>query len=160
MDKVTGQCPQTTTFLERRRAEAVSNRGPSAYQPNALAHRVPAFRNVQPELPLQRGPAGAGRSKTSKQVNYTDWRQISVLHLLQIVMAGTEKFSLVLSCKSLHIWFLVHLVINIFFFDFGRLQENLHFLQKRQENTVTWCILVILTMLLSISCVIWWTIIV
>ena len=35
MDKVTGQCPQTTTFLKRR-AEAVSNRGPSAYQPNAL----------------------------------------------------------------------------------------------------------------------------
>ena len=36
MDKVTRQCPQTTTFSKRRRAEAVSNRGPSAYQPNAL----------------------------------------------------------------------------------------------------------------------------
>ena len=35
MDKVTGQCPQTTTFLKRR-AEAVSNRGPSAYQSNTL----------------------------------------------------------------------------------------------------------------------------
>ena len=35
MDKVTGLCPQTTTFLKRR-ADAVSNRGPSAYQPNAL----------------------------------------------------------------------------------------------------------------------------
>ena len=36
-DKVTRQCPQTTTFEEKgRRAEAVSNRGPSAYQPNAL----------------------------------------------------------------------------------------------------------------------------
>ena len=34
MDKVTGWCPQTTT--RERRAEAVSNRGPSAYQPNAL----------------------------------------------------------------------------------------------------------------------------
>ena len=33
-DKVTRQCPQTTTFEER--AEADSNRGPSAYQPNAL----------------------------------------------------------------------------------------------------------------------------
>ena len=63
-----------------------------------------------------------------------------VLHLLQIIMVGTEKFSLVLSCRFLHIWFLVHLVINIFVFDFGRLQKNLHFLQKRQENTVTWCI--------------------
>ena len=36
MDKVTRQCPQTTTFLRERRAEAVSNRGPSAYEPNAL----------------------------------------------------------------------------------------------------------------------------
>ena len=36
MDKVTRGCPQTTTFLKRKRAEAVSNRGPSAYQPNAL----------------------------------------------------------------------------------------------------------------------------
>ena len=36
MDKDTRQCPQTTTFWRERRAEAVSNRGPSAYQPNAL----------------------------------------------------------------------------------------------------------------------------
>ena len=35
-DKVTRQCPQTTTFEEKRRAEADSNRSPSAYQPNAL----------------------------------------------------------------------------------------------------------------------------
>ena len=35
-DKVTRQCPQTTTFEGKRRAEANSNRGPSAYQPNAL----------------------------------------------------------------------------------------------------------------------------
>ena len=34
-DEVTRQCTQTTTF-EDRRAEAESNRGPSAYQPNAL----------------------------------------------------------------------------------------------------------------------------
>ena len=34
--KVTRQCPQTTTFEGERRAEADSNRGPSAYQPNAL----------------------------------------------------------------------------------------------------------------------------
>ena len=43
MDKVTRQCPQTRDsvhkpqpFWRERRAEAVSNRGPSAYQPNAL----------------------------------------------------------------------------------------------------------------------------
>ena len=36
MDKVTRQCPQTTTFLKRKEAEAVSNWGPSTYQPNAL----------------------------------------------------------------------------------------------------------------------------
>ena len=42
----------------------------------SLPHRVSAFRNVQPELPLQRGPAGAGRGKTSNRVNYTDLRQM------------------------------------------------------------------------------------
>ena len=35
-DKVTRQCPQTTIVLRERRAEANSNRGPSAYQSNAL----------------------------------------------------------------------------------------------------------------------------
>ena len=35
-DKVTRQCPQTTIFFKRKRAEAVSNQGPSAYQPDAL----------------------------------------------------------------------------------------------------------------------------
>ena len=38
-DKVTRQCPQTTTFERERRAEAVSNRGPSAYQPYRLTAR-------------------------------------------------------------------------------------------------------------------------
>ena len=36
MDKVTGQCPQITTFLKRKESQTVSNRGPSAYQPSAL----------------------------------------------------------------------------------------------------------------------------
>ena len=35
-DEVTRQCLQTTTFWRERRAEADSNRGPSAYQPTAL----------------------------------------------------------------------------------------------------------------------------
>ena len=45
-------------------------------------------------------------------------------------MVRTEKLSRVLWCKFLDIWFLVHLTINIFIFDFGRLQAKLHFLQK------------------------------
>ena len=43
---------------------------------SVLSHRVSAFRNVKPELPLQRGPAGAGRSKMSIRLNYTDLRQM------------------------------------------------------------------------------------
>ena len=70
-------------------------------------------------------------------------------------MVGTGRFFRVLWSKFHEIWFLVHLIINIFMFDFGRLQAKLHFLQKRQENAVTWCSLVIVTMLLNISCVIW-----
>ena len=34
-EKVTRQCPQTTTF-EERKAEAESNRSPSDYQPNDI----------------------------------------------------------------------------------------------------------------------------
>ena len=51
-------------------------------------------------------------------------------------MAGTEKLSRVLWCKFLDISFVFvfckNLTINIFIFDFGRLQAKLHFLQKRQ----------------------------
>ena len=35
-DKATRHCPQTTIFLRETRAEADSNRGPSAYLPSAL----------------------------------------------------------------------------------------------------------------------------
>ena len=45
-------------------------------------------------------------------------------------------------------------IIIIFIFDFGRLQAKLHFLQKRQDNAVTWCNFILVTMLLNISCVI------
>ena len=58
-------------------------------------------------------------------------------------MVGTEKLSSVLWCKCLDIWFLVQLTINIFIYDFDGLQAKLHFLQKRQDNAVTWCILVL-----------------
>ena len=69
-------------------------------------------------------------------------------------MVGTGKLSRVLWCKFHDIWFLVQLTNSIFIFDFGRLQAKLHFLQKRQENAVTWGIGVIVTILLSISRVI------
>ena len=36
-DKVTRQCPQTTTFEEKKRAKADSNQSPSAYQPNTIS---------------------------------------------------------------------------------------------------------------------------
>ena len=40
-DVVTRRCPQTTTFEEEKRAEADSNRGPSAYHTRPLQSRVP-----------------------------------------------------------------------------------------------------------------------
>ena len=45
-------------------------------------------------------------------------------------MVGTGKLFRVLWYKFHDIWFLVHLTINIFISDFGRLQAKLHFLQK------------------------------
>ena len=59
-DKVTRQCPETTIFWRERRTEADSNRGPSAYQPNALplgqtgSHLVstaPRLKNQSDSLP-------------------------------------------------------------------------------------------------------------
>ena len=44
-------------------------------------------------------------------------------------------------------WFLEHFTINIFIFDFELLQAQLHFIQKRQENAIIWCIWVIVTVL-------------
>ena len=60
-------------------------------------------------------------------------------------MVGTGKLSGVLWCKFHDIWFLVHLAINIFSFDFGLLQAKLHFLQKRQKNAITCSIFVTVT---------------
>ena len=55
-EKITGQCPQTTTlFEEKGRAEAESNRGPSAYQP----------------IPILTSPAGPNRLTISVQARYT-----------------------------------------------------------------------------------------
>ena len=36
MDKVTRQCPQTTTFLKRKESQSSIEPSPSTYQPNAL----------------------------------------------------------------------------------------------------------------------------
>ena len=48
-DKVTRQCPQAITFWREKRAEADSNRGPSAYQLNAFMHTPSiAFRHLPP----------------------------------------------------------------------------------------------------------------
>ena len=71
----------------------------------------------------------------------------------QITMTGTGKLSCVLWCKFHDIWLLVHLTINI-----NLSVAKLHFLKKIQENAITWCILAIVTIILNISCVIWWTI--
>ena len=58
--------------------------------------------------------------------------------------SSNGEASRVLWCKFHDIWFLVHLTISIFVLDFERLQEN----------ATTWCILVVVSLLLNISCVI------
>ena len=55
-DKVTRPCPQTTTFEEKGEPGAISNRGPSAYQPT---RRLTAWPNR-----LGRGGGGGGGGKT------------------------------------------------------------------------------------------------
>ena len=46
-DKVTRQCPQTTTFLKRRRVEEESKRGPSAYRLTARPTEGELFISAQ-----------------------------------------------------------------------------------------------------------------
>ena len=92
------------------------------YLKPAIAHRVSAFRNVQPELPFLRGPAGVGRGKMSIRVNYTDLCQTTLM------------------CDF---WFLVHLTVTFSFLISAFCRQNC-FLQKQHENASTWCILVII----------------
>ena len=120
-----------------------------------LFHRVSAFRNFQPELPVTERPRWSRQKQNvdpDKQHRITSY--IGITPLTDHHGWNVDAFS-VLWCKFNDIWFLVHLTINIFTFDFGRLQAKLHFPQNRQENAIIWCILVIVPMLLNISCVIW-----
>ena len=52
-------------------------------------------------------------------------------------MVGTGKLFRVLWCKFLDIWFLVHLTINIFIFDFDPWQAKLYFLKKKRKKRRT-----------------------
>ena len=84
---------------------------------------VSAFWSFQPKL----GPAGASRSKTSIQVNYTEvkYRHYTSNRVLRLecgcfpVSCGVNFLTLgFLWCKFLDIWFLVHLTIKHFYFWF------------------------------------------
>ena len=72
-DKVTRQRPHATTYKKRRQAKAKSNRGPSAYQPNALRWATPADMD---ERTIQRPTCSRGlildssRSVSRKGYNY------------------------------------------------------------------------------------------
>ena len=76
MNKVTRQCPQTTTTRERG-AEAVSNQGPSACQPNALplgqtgSHgSLSVEGSIYRERGMGEGCVGAGESQTKGGVGW------------------------------------------------------------------------------------------
>ena len=74
-DKVTRQYPQTTTFeASERRAQADSNRGPSAYQPTALplgqAGSLPSHRSHEAFSEQIRTVSAAKQSETQHSVSY------------------------------------------------------------------------------------------
>ena len=118
-----------------------------------LSPRVSAFPSFQPELPV---PVRPSRSRPEQNIDpgkfhrFTSNTGIAPL----IILVGTGKLPRVLWCQLHDIWFLVQLTVNIFIFYFELLRAELHLLQNRQENAIIWCILVIVTMLLNISCVI------
>ena len=60
-DKVTRQCPQTSTFEEKGEPKADSNRGPSAYQPNASPlGQTGSLMSMEDELRAMTQPAPVG----------------------------------------------------------------------------------------------------
>ena len=75
--KVTRQCPQTTTFLKRKECRTVvSNRSPSAYQPNALPLGQTGSQSASALLSLQKSVVVCGHClviivKLSLTVNET-----------------------------------------------------------------------------------------
>ena len=95
MGKVARQCPQTTTFLKERRAEAVSNRGrgPSAYQPNALplgqtgSRLLIAFKSLLYSAVL-RSRADSLRSCDKNEFNSAFWIATEVIYLQRCHISG------------------------------------------------------------------------
>ena len=122
---------------------------------------------ITPCIRVPKCSAGApvtARPSRSRQKQNVDPRKlhwftsnVGIVHLTDHNGWHGELFR-VLWYKCHDIRFLVHLTIRTFSFLISAFCRQLHFLQNRQENAVTWCILVIATMLLNISCVIWWTI--
>ena len=68
MDKVTGQCPQTTTFLKRKESPSgIEQRGPSAYQPNALP-----LGRAKPDLAALSSRSGISAISTAARRHQTE----------------------------------------------------------------------------------------
>ena len=67
MDKVTGQRPQTTTFLKRKESRSGIDRGPSAYQPNGYRQAKPRRSIVETCIPPARFKSFTHRSPTLPQ---------------------------------------------------------------------------------------------
>ena len=111
-----------------------------------------AFRNVQPELPLQRGPAGGGASQTSIRVKttliYVECRYCTSNRSSRLERGG---FPVSRGVNFMTSGFLYTSQLTFSFLISAFLQPKLQFLQKRQENGITWCIFVIVAMLLNIS---------
>jgi len=113
-------------------------------------HRLSVFRSFQPELPVTARPS---RSRQKQNIDpgklHRFTANVGIAPLTDHHGWNGEVFR-VLWCKILDISFLVHITIDILIFISAVLQAKWHFLQKRQEIAVTWCILVTFTLLLNI----------
>lgn len=81
----------------------------------------------------------------------------TVFHLWPIKHHETRMLSRVLWRRFLFTFDFLHTsqsILLLFLFQF--LRAKLRFVKKRQENTITWCILVVDNRLLNISWAIWW----
>ena len=119
-------------------------------------HRVSAFRSFQPELPVTARPS---RSRQKQNIDLGKLHRLTsnvgIVPLTDHHGWNREVFPCPVVFISWHLVSCTPHNQHFLFFLFRPFAGKMHFLQKRQDNAVTWCILVLVAMLLNISCVIW-----
>ena len=121
----------------------------------AITTLCTAFRSFQPELPVTARPS---RSRQKQNVDpgklHRFTSNVGIAPLTDHHGWNGEVFPVSCGVNFMTSGFLYTSQSTFSFLISAVCRQKLLFLQKRQENAVTWCSLLIVTMLSNISCVI------